>query len=238
MGLGLLLIPAVGGYWFLTHCSYTRYRAIRDSGYHILFRSAFAGLVLFVLAYGLVLLLKQLLPQLGARWDSYIPIPYSAPAVLSVLLGFVLPWVVNWFFDETTAAQAAARDNGDLVELLIADSIADQKPVELSLRSGKSYIGLGLESGIGRSSESDVVIVPLASGYRHQDTKELTITTDYATVIDQALESWGLSNDDFRIVIPMSEIVSARLFFPEAYELFQGAGEEAAADVDRAAGVG
>lgn len=95
MGLGLLLIPAIGGYWFLTHWNYTRYRAARDSGYHVLFRSAFAGLVLFVLAYGIVLLLNHLLPQLGAKWDSYIPIPYSAPAALSVLLGFVLPWVAT-----------------------------------------------------------------------------------------------------------------------------------------------
>ena len=43
MGLGLFLVPTIGGYWFLTHLNYTRYRAYRDSGYHVLFSSAFAG---------------------------------------------------------------------------------------------------------------------------------------------------------------------------------------------------
>lgn len=221
MGLGLLLIPAIGGYWFLTHFNYTRYRAARESGYHLLFRSAFAGLALFALAYGIVLLLDSLLPQLGDRWDSYIPIPYSAPAVLSVLLGVLLPGVANRFFDEEMAARKVALDSGDFLELLIADSIADQKLVELSLRSGKSYIGLGLVCCIGPSDQSDVIIVPMASGYRRKDTQELAITTHYAPVIDQALDSLGLSYQDFRIVIPMSEIVSARLFFPKAYQLFQ-----------------
>ena len=46
MGLGLFLVPTVGGYWFLTHCNYTRYRAFRDSGYHVLFSSAFVGALL------------------------------------------------------------------------------------------------------------------------------------------------------------------------------------------------
>ena len=230
MGLGLLLIPAIGGYWFLTHFNYTRYQAARDSGYHVLFRSAFAGLALFVLAYAIVLLLDYLLPQLGDRWDRYVPISYSAPAVLSVLLGVLLPGVANRFFDEEAAALKVARDNGDLVELLIADSIADQKLVELSLRNGKSYIGLGLVSGIGKSGDADIIIVPMASGYRHKDTQELAITTYYSPVIDQASDSLGLSYQDFRIVIPMSEIVSARLFFPEAYELFQETEETSPAE--------
>ena len=90
-------------------------------------------------------------------------------------------------------------------------------------------MGLGLVSGIGRSGESDVVIIPLASGYRHKETQELAITTYYSPVIDQVLEKWDLIYRDFRVVIPVSEIVSARLFFPEAYELFQGTGEEDAA---------
>ena len=222
MGLGLLLIPAIGGYWFLTHLHYTRYRAVRDSGYHLLFRSAFVGLVLFGLAYGIVLLLNHLTPQFVSRWDGYVPIPHSAPAVLSVLLGFLLPIPLNWVYGAERAAQKAAKSSGDLVELLIAESIADQKLVELSLKSGKSYIGLALESGIERQqSEPDVALIPMLSGYRDKETRELAITTDYPLVIERALESWGLNYEDFRIVVPMSEIVSARLFFPEAYELFR-----------------
>ena len=52
--LGLLLLPAVGGYWFLTHFNYTRFQSVRDSGYHVLFRSAVVGIVLYCIATGKV----------------------------------------------------------------------------------------------------------------------------------------------------------------------------------------
>lgn len=67
--------------------------------------------------------------------------------------------------------------------------------------------------------------IEIASGYRNKDTQELKITTNHAPVINECLE--GISampsilNEDFRVVIPMFEIVSARLFHPEVYERFQ-----------------
>lgn len=221
MGLGWLLVPAIGGYWFLTHLHYTRYRAVRDSGYHLLFRSAFVGVVLFLCAQGVILGLDKFLPSVSGWWQPYVPEPYSDAAILSVLLGFVLPWVGNRFFNEERAAQKVAQDSGDFVELLIVDAIESQQLVEVSLQSGKSYIGLALASGIGQDNDADIIIVPVASGYRDQKTRELEITTYYSPVIDEVLEKWDLNYEDFRIVIPMSQIVSVRLFFPEAHELFR-----------------
>lgn len=230
MGLGWLLVPAIGGYWFLTHLHYTRYRTVRDSGYHLLFRSAFVGVFLFICAQGVLLALNKFLPAVSSWWQPYVPAPYSDAAILSVLLGFVLPWVGNHFFNEERAAQKVAQDSGDFVELLIADAIERQQLVEISLQSGKSYIGLALFSGIGQDNDADIVIIPVASGYRDQETRELVITTYYSPVLNEVLEKLGLNYADFRIVIPMSQIVSARLFFPEAYELFQEGPEAAAAE--------
>ncbi len=63
----------------------------------------------------------------------------------------------------------------------------------------------------------------MVSGYRNQDTQELEITTNYAPVVQESLEeSLDLAYEDFRIVIPMPEIVSTRLFHPEAYQRFKG----------------
>lgn len=243
MGLGLFLIPTIGGYWFLTQFNYTRYRVFRDSGYHTLFSSAFVGALLFGVAHLIILLLNHCCPPLDALWESYFPAAYSDTVALSVALGVALPPIVNqlhrlpfrqghltrlpligiFFYDAAGAAYHTARENNDFIELLIADSIADRNLIELSLKNGKSYIGFALERGIKRQQdEPDVVLIPVASGYRDPETKSLTITTHYAPVIEQSLAGKSdLSNEDFRIVIPMSEIVSARLFFPEAYELFQ-----------------
>ena len=117
------------------------------------------------------------------------------------------------------------RESGDLIELLISESIEEQKVVEISLRSGKSYIGFALESGITRQGESDIALIPIASGYRNKDTQELEITNDYARVILESLDDPSpgpsLVYKDFQIVIPMSEIVSARIFYFEVYQQFQ-----------------
>ena len=144
MSLGLLLVPALGGYWFLTHLHFTRYQVARVSGYHVLFRSALVGGALFVIAEAGLLLLNQWVPQFRMEWESLFPVAYSDTVVLSVVLGAVLPLAVNLVYSAQRAAQKVARDGGDLVELLIDESIEDQKLVEISLRSGKTYIGFAV----------------------------------------------------------------------------------------------
>ena len=224
MGLGLLLVPALGGYWFLTHLHYTRFRAVRDSGYHVLFQSALVGGVLFVIAQAALIGLNHLFPQIAAVWKPYFPVPYSDAVMLSVLLGLALPVLGNLIYGSDQAALRAAKRSGDLIELLISESINERKLVEMSLRSGKSYIGFALDSGITRQGEADVSLVPFASGYRDKDTQELEVTTNYSPVIEEYIgQSSDIGDEDFRIVIPISEVVSVRFFFPEAYKRFQSA---------------
>ena len=223
MNLGLFLIPVVSGYWFLTHLHRTRYGALRDKGYHVFFRAVIAGVILAFIAHVSIFVLNPLVPEISAMWDTFIPLSYSGTTMLTLLLAFVLPFIGNYFYDEERAARRAAMESGDLIELLIAESIKDQRLIELSLRSGKSYIGFALESGITRQGESDIALIPMASGYRNKDTHELEITTNYAPVIQKSLEMMSkLAYKDFRVVIPMVEIVSARVFHPEAYERFKG----------------
>ena len=225
MNLGSLLIPILGGYWFLTHLYFTRSDALRDSGYHLFFRSAITGVVLAAAAHLLILAVDARFPWASELWKLYLPSEYHGAAILSVVLGFVLPIVLNCFYSREKAERRTANERGDLVELLIAESLDRGKLVELSLRSGKSYVGFALRSKMTRRAESDVAIIPIASGYRNKDTQELEITTNYAPVIQECLEDESdasdLINEDFRVVIPRSEIISARLFLLEAYQRFQ-----------------
>ena len=179
MGLGLLFIPTISGYWFLTHLYYTRYGMLRDSGYHVLFKSAFSGCLLFAGAYLIIVLLPNpYLSCISEIWKSYVPFDYSGTVVLSFLLGIILPLAINLFYGKEKAMRRTARESGNLIELLI--------------RKNK------------------------------EDTRELEITTDYAPVIWQSLEeSPSLVYEDFRIVIPMSEIVTARIFDPDVYARFK-----------------
>lgn len=223
MGLGLFLISTLGGYWFLTHLYFTRYGALRDSGCHVFFRAAISGGILAGIGHLVVLPLHHYWSWIDPGWMSYGSIPYSSTAILvSALVGLVLPFVGNSFYSAEKAARRFAERDGNFIELLVAESIRDQKLVEISLKNRKVYIGLALKSGIESQGEGDIELVPMASGYRDMDKQELVITTNYAPVIWKILEgSSGLTYEDFRVVIPMAEIMSARIFLPDAYELFQ-----------------
>ena len=222
MVLGLLLVPAIGGYWFLTHFNYTRFQTVRDSGYHLLFRSALWGGLFYCAARGITIAVDAGAPRITDFWDERFPEPYVREVVVSLFLAFLLPYVFNWFYGSDKGAKKVARDGGDHIELLIAESIEDQKFVELSLRSRKSYIGLALESGVGISGQADVSLIPILSGYRDKDTQNLEIVIDYLPVIGEYIrDEFDGAEEDFRIVIPLAEVVSARLFDPELYGRFR-----------------
>ena len=52
------------------------------------------------------------------------------------------------------------------------------------------------------------------SGYRDEETKTLTITTNYSPVLEKVNEGGyeGLSLEDFRVVFPMHTILTVRIF--------------------------
>lgn len=231
MNFEISLLPALGGYWLLTHLIPTRTEALRQSGYHIAFRSAVVGLLLFVLAY---LILHSVEACASWRGCPCLPYTFSADfenaAMTSAVLGLLGPYPLNLFFDEGKTEERVAAKYGDLVELLIAEAIKRTELMEVSLRSGKSYIGFVIGNTISRWPEADLALLPVASGYRSKDTQELKITTDYTTAFHalseaNASESLRDNPNDFRVVIPRSEIVSARLFDPELHERFREAAD-------------
>ncbi len=147
-----------------------------------------------------------------------MPAEDSVTLVFTVLLAVVSLVLVNRVYEEIGAARKVAEQNGDFIELLIDQAIVQGQSVELSLHSGKSYVGYALKSRLATQSDVDIELVPVASGYRKSETRELNITTHYSSII---LESDIKDFIDFRVVVPMSEIASARLFDREVYERFQ-----------------
>ena len=144
------------------------------------------------------------------------------------MLGVLAPVLLNRFFDQEKAERRIVNQSGDLIELLIAESIERGKLIEVSLRSGKSYIGFALVTRVASWPESQVSMFPMSSGYRDKDTRELKITTHYAPVVlgyledrQVPIESFSELLRDFRVVIPRSEIVSVRLFDPNLHRRFR-----------------
>lgn len=229
MGLGLLLIPSLAGYWFLRKANLTRFKIQRSSGYHLLFQSALAGVVLALFAHAIAFLVNLLVPQLRSIMYDYVAVNYIDTAIFSIVLAWASPLLLNKFYNQERAVRRAAETYGDLIELLITDSIERRKMIEISLRTGKSYIGYTLHTSIARSGDSDVTLIPMASGYRSEETRELRITTHYSPIIKEwigrqgspSIPSISQTIQDFKVVLPRSEVCSARLFDPAVYRLFQ-----------------
>ena len=225
MNLGLLLIPALGGYWVLSHALVSRYWVARQTGYKLFFSAAIAGvLLLFAARLVAVFLSGNLAEPMVAWWRSFAPFDYAGTVLISVLLAVVAPAVANIFSDKTKCAMRTANANGDLIECLMQEAIDSNGGmlVEVSTKSSKCYIGFAQESGVAATTESDIAISPIASGYRDSETRVLKVTTNY----DPTLLGADLDAEDFRVLIPLSEVASARRFDPDAYELLHQTGGE------------
>ena len=219
MGLGLLLVPALAGYLFLSWFNATRYSLPRETGYHVVFRSAIAGVFLFFVARLFVLLANALTPAIGSSWKAIVPLDYSGTAAITLILAAALPHIINRLprFEQFRAQREAALTAGDQISLIIDQAILQSRFVEISLTSGKSYVGSPIQGTFGHRDDGDVAIIPVASGYRHNETQALVMTTNYAPTIDGLT---GHELENLKVAFPMREVISARLFDRALYVSF------------------
>lgn len=217
MNLGLLVLPALAGYLFLTRTFLFRYQIKRESGYRLFFKSALTGVALASVARLVVFLCETNFPRFEACWIKYAPFEHSGLVAFSAVLALAIPPLLNKFFGKDWSAKKAAQANGDLVELVMQESLDRQVLVELTTQLGKSYVGLARGSGVSAQGDADLSLMPLASGYRDKDTHRLVFTTHYASVI----KNFHGDVEDFRVVLPRAEIASARIFHPEVYRDLQ-----------------
>lgn len=230
----LLLLPLVGGYFFANTCNITRFRAAREEGHRLYFRSALYGVLSFVLA----LLLRILLLNVWADYRAWEQPALEAIRhilkegsedsavvvfllVIAMLIGIVAGPLVNRALPKGWWLKLAIKD--DELEALLHRALARAMPVSLTMENGKVYVGFVLKTFEPKTVRKNFRILPLMSGYR-SETGKVNFTTYY----DKAYERVGIgSNDarlsfqDFEIVLPTDKVHSAGLFDVHAYREFQ-----------------
>ena len=112
-----------------------------------------AGIVLAAFAHTIALIINHFAPQLRAAWYSQVAVDYLDTAILSIVVSLVLPPIINLFDNREKAAKRTVKRYGDLMELIISDSIERHKMMELSLQNGKSYIGYAISRVVLRNRE-------------------------------------------------------------------------------------
>ena len=215
MGLGLALVPALGGFLFLLLCNVTRPGTRQSPGYHLVFASALAGVVFYAVSFlaaacfnlGDAEVVRAALAHgaLDGRYGTAV-----SAAVLSLSLPPVAAWIANRWVSRDKADRRAAIRAGRLREIVLHEAMREHGLVEVSLESGKSYVAFVQQVVIGQPDDSDVLLVPILSGYRHPETRDLHITTNYSSVLERQPEA-GM-NRDLPIGISLSGIVSVRPF--------------------------
>ena len=140
--------------------------------------------------------------------------------LVSVFLALFGTKAENKIYNRNKALKRMAELNQDVFGLLIIESLEKQHSVEFSLTNGKCYVGYVIKSQLSRHPDSDIALIPIASGYRNKETRELLLTTNYIPVIREFTKSRKIP-DDFRIVIRMSEITSVRFFDFDVYDEFK-----------------
>ena len=226
MNLGFLVLPALVGFLFLIIGNQTRFSLMRLSGYQVVFVSALVGTSFLIVARVLVLLLDGRCVALESTWSKFAPFNYSGTVGVSTALALSVAALWNWMTDKEAAARRSAARSGNQILWLLRDSLAKNRMVEVTLRSSKCYVGYTQDTGITtHRADPDITLIPMASGFRDQETRELALTTFYGERVEEFLNSQGEESlwrfEDFQVAFPFSEIVSARFFDPAVFAKFQ-----------------
>lgn len=223
MPSNLLLLPLLGGYWFLHAFYYTRFRSQRLDGYRLLVESALVGVILSIIGRLAVLFLLRF-PSAITAWVKVAPanVPFLGTAFGALFLGLCSPHLLNLFLGMTRimtkldAQTKAIEHHGNHLLRLLHTASSEEKPIAVVLDNLKVYIGTVAAAPNLEPHDTYLAITPFYSGYRDRETLELVLTVDYLSVY----ENQQLNADDFRVVVPVTAIRMASLFDQAAYPAF------------------
>ncbi len=186
MPFNILLLPLIGGYFFIQGWNRTQYQSIRLEKERLLFHASLAGIFLLLLAF----ILRGLVP-FSIPCVSHFPCATAPPfeyldvSFLALALGVLLPKVLNRFWTLEDASKKYIEEEGDPFEQLINRALDTAKPVMLTLKGGKVYVGFVISSFVPNREQRTIHIVPLKSGYREDDKHRVHLTTDYAQAFEK-----------------------------------------------------
>lgn len=212
--LSTLIYPLLSGFLAIVVLHVARYWLIHQTGYWFLLPVLIIGFVFQCAADLILTFLDWVLDLDHGSWRYCL----GNTALWAGALGVLVAFVANVTIGGPRSARLAAKLRGNLIECLMHDVEGSRGFVELTLETRKSYVGWVANSGTATSNESDVSIVPIFSGYRDGE-HELKLTTSYiGAMLKVPPDGDDLYRfDQFELVIPKSQVVSARRFDVEVF---------------------
>ena len=173
-------------------------------------------MILLIIAVTSSAFVKVYLPDLSYIILSSIPVKekFIGTCLLSFILGPLAGTSTNLLYSKDSAISHAIRLYGDDLEKLFLSCLQSDDPIQLTLDSGKVY--LGYASALERPDilNGYIVLTPVASGYRARDDLAVHYTTNYLKAKD-SLQEKDIPNylrDLSDLVIRKQEVISATMF--------------------------
>lgn len=167
---------------------------------------------------------------LSAWWDHFVRLKGSGIPVLACFLGLVLWWPLNLLYPHVAAnLRLHEKKATTALDRLLYQASVEQNLLSISMKDGKVYIGYVQELPPNPEDRNSYFeILPMNSGYRDKDTREMKLTTFYDTAYQRLIdaradpEEWLI----FVKVLKIDDIVSAGRFDPDAYVEMQMESQE------------
>jgi len=219
---------------------------MRVEGYHLYLQAAKYGTYLFALSFIIYAVFHKIsclwILDIASSIKTYFNTRIGKPdspafdmlivSFLSIALSYFFSSIMNKRWPQELA-YSHAIENDDF-ELLLYRAMANDKLVSVTMTKGKVYVGWIVRTFDPCDERKYLRILPALSGYRASENLKVTFTTMYKTVIDSIINSSGSENrqnanleeEDFELVLAVSEIQSANIFDIEAYIRFQEQGKD------------
>lgn len=238
----LVFIPLVGGYRFARRWNISRVSVAQEDGHKLYFRSAFNGLILFILVYGIyflgaqIILLCEVFSERSHSslifdptviWPSQLE--FQSVAVISAFSGELFARVINKYgplfkvYESWKAKMFMEGLQGDPLSTLLYTASTQRMPIAFSMNNGLVFIGYWVASSAPNEKFKWIKILPLASGYRNKKGS-MQLRTQYRDIYeaidkkDNDLDHLKIA--DFYKVIDQERLVAANLFDVGAFVKF------------------
>lgn len=182
----MLILPLLGGYIFVRFFNHTKIHILRSDKDRLIIRASIAGLCALILAYSANILFSWLFPCsnwgvcISSLWRENIPFEYSDISFLSLIIGAVAWYPLNFIYSEQYEIDRAIKEDADPLELLLKRAQDETLAVMVTMTNHKVYIGNITHQFNPATPTSYIGLFPLKSGYRDAATKEMHLTTNYS----------------------------------------------------------
>ncbi len=184
-----LFLPLVGGFLFYSQWNRTKYNSTRSDGQRLVLESALWGVCLLIVSYTVVRILLIFLPSIHSWWRIIVVYPGIGAPAGAMLLGLILPHILNLFWQEAAENRRSYRSFSDYFGSLLFQAQLEDRPTAIDLRNGKVYVGKVIECNSPGKHDGggSILIQPLLSGFRSRLRHELILTTDYTLRTQQII---------------------------------------------------